>query len=82
MEWKRFGEKWLTIQLKDEEAMATLEKELETFRELGKKQVVEAMEQARTMTTTITIIAFAVGIVLIGIAIFMLARRGLSLPGH
>jgi hypothetical protein len=40
------------------------------------------MEQARTMTTTITIIAFAVGIVLIGIAIFMLARRGLSLPGH
>ena len=81
-EWKRFGEKWLTIQLKDEEAMATLEKELETFRELGKKQVVEAMEQARTMTTTITIIAFAVGIVLIGIAIFMLARRGLSLPGH
>jgi N-acetylglutamate synthase-like GNAT family acetyltransferase len=82
VEWKRFGEKWLTIQLKDEEAMATLEKELETFRELGKKQVVEAMEQARTMTTTITIIAFAVGIVLIGIAIFMLARRGLSLPGH
>jgi len=82
VEWKRFGEKWLTIQLKDEEAMATLEKELETFRELGKKQVVEAMEQARTMTTAITIIAFAVGIALICIAIFMLARRGLSLPGH
>jgi N-acetylglutamate synthase-like GNAT family acetyltransferase len=82
VEWKRFGEKWLTIQLKDEEAMATLEKELETFGKLGKKQALEAVEQARTMTTTITIIAFAVGIALIGIAIFMLARRGLSLPGH
>jgi len=81
-EWKRSGEKWLTVQLKDEGAMATLEKELETFGKLGKKQALEAVEQARTMTTTITIIAFAVGIALIGIAIFMLARRGLSLPGH
>ena len=41
--------------------MATLEKELEAFRESGKKQAAEAVEQARTLTTTITIIAFALG---------------------
>ena len=81
-EWKRSGERWLTFQLKDEEAMATLEKELEAFRESGKKQAAEAVEQARTLTTTITIIAFVLGIALIGAAIFILMRRGLSLPGH
>jgi N-acetylglutamate synthase-like GNAT family acetyltransferase len=79
-EWKYSGEKWLTLQLKNEEAMATLEKELEAFRESGKKRAAEAVEQARTMTTTITIIAFILGIVLIGIAIYLFVRRGSSLP--
>jgi len=81
-EWKRSEGKWLTIQLKNEEAIATLEKELEAFRESGKKRAAEAVEQARTMTTTITIIAFVVGIVLIGVAIYLFVRRGLSLPLH
>ena len=79
-DWKRSGEKWLTIQLKDEEAIAALEKELETFRESEKKRTAETLDQARTMTTTITIIAFILGTVLIGIAIFLFVRRGLSLP--
>jgi len=81
-EWKRSGEKWLTIQIKDEEAMARLEKELEAFRESEKKRTAETVEQAHTMTTTITIIAFTVGIILIGVAIFMLVRRGSSLTGR
>src|SRR5208282_6537009 len=32
-EWKRFEGKWYSLQLKNEEALATLEKELTTFRE-------------------------------------------------
>jgi N-acetylglutamate synthase-like GNAT family acetyltransferase len=79
-EWKPSEGKWLTIQLKNEEAIATLEKELEAFRESGKKRAAEAVEQARTMTTTITVIAFVVGIVLIGVAIYLFVRRGSSLP--
>jgi N-acetylglutamate synthase-like GNAT family acetyltransferase len=79
-EWKRSEGKWLTIQLKNEEAIATLEKELEAFRELEKKRTAQTLDQARTMTTTITIIAFVVGIVLIGVAIYLFVRRGLSLP--
>ena len=75
-EWKRSEGKWLTIQLKDEEAIAALDKELEAFRESEKKRTAEALDQARTMTTTITIIAFAVGIVLIGVAIVLFMRRG------
>jgi hypothetical protein len=79
-EWKRPGEKWLTIQLKNEEAIAALEKELEAFRESEKKRTAETLDQARTMTTTITVIAFILGIVLFGVAVFLFLRRGLPLP--
>ena len=75
-EWKHSGDKWLTIQLKNEEAIAALDKELEAFRESEKKRTAETLDQARTMTTTITVIAFVVGIVLIGVAIFLFMRRG------
>jgi N-acetylglutamate synthase-like GNAT family acetyltransferase len=79
-EWKRSEEKWLTLQLKNEEAIATLEKELELFRESEKKRTAQTLDQARTMTTTITVIAFILGIVLIGVAIYLFVRRGSSLP--
>jgi N-acetylglutamate synthase-like GNAT family acetyltransferase len=81
-EWKPSEGKWLTIQLKNEEAIATLEKELALFRESEKKRTAQTLDQARTMTTTITIIAFVVGIVLIGVAIYLFVRRGLFVPGH
>jgi N-acetylglutamate synthase-like GNAT family acetyltransferase len=75
-EWKRSEGKWLTLQLKNEEAIAALDKELEAFRESEKKRTAETLDQARTMTTTITIIAFVVGIVLIGVAFYLFMRRG------
>jgi N-acetylglutamate synthase-like GNAT family acetyltransferase len=75
-EWKRSEGKWLTLQLKNEEAIAALDKELEAFRESEKKRTEETLDQARTMTTTITIIAFVVGIVLIGVAFYLFLRRG------
>jgi N-acetylglutamate synthase-like GNAT family acetyltransferase len=79
-EWKRSGEKWLTLQLKNEEALATLEKELAAFKESEKQRTAEALDQARTLTTTITVIGFVVGIALIGLAVYLFVRRGLSLP--
>jgi hypothetical protein len=75
-EWKHSGDKWLTIQLKNEEAIAALDKELEAFRESEKKRTAETLDQARTMTATITVIAFILGIVLIGVAIYLFVRRG------
>jgi len=79
-EWKRSEGKWLTIQFKNEEAMATLEKELEAFRESGKKRAAEAAEQARTMTNLFTAMLLILGTILIGIAIYLLVRRVLSQP--
>lgn len=81
-EWKRSEEPWRTIQLKDEEAIAKLEKDLAEFKEEGKKRTAETLDQARSLTTTITIIGFSVAAVLIGIAFFLFVRRILSLPGH
>jgi len=81
-EWNRSGEKWLTFQIKDEEALAKLDKELAMFRESEKKHAAEVLDQARTLTTTITVIGFALGIILLGVAFYLLMRRGLSLPGH
>jgi N-acetylglutamate synthase-like GNAT family acetyltransferase len=77
-EWKPSEGKWLTLQLKNEEAIAALDKELEAFRESEKKRTAETLEQARTMTTTITVIAFVVGIILIGVAFYLFIRRGFS----
>ena len=75
-EWKRSEGKWLTIQLKNEEAIAALDKELEAFRESEKKRTAETLDQARTMTNTITNIIFAVAIILFGVAIYLFMRRG------
>ena len=78
--WKRPEEKWLSIQLKDEEAIAALDKELAQFRDLEKKRTAETLEQARTMTKTFTVILFILGIILIGAAFFLLMRRNPFLP--
>ena len=79
-EWKRSEEKWLTIQLKDEEAIAALDKELAQFRESEKQRTAQTLEQARTMTKTFTVIIFVLGIILIGVAIFLFMRRNPFLP--
>jgi N-acetylglutamate synthase-like GNAT family acetyltransferase len=74
-EWKHSDEKWLTFQLKDEEAIAALDNELAQFRELEKQRTAQTLEQARTMTKTFTVIMFALGIILIGLAFFLFMRR-------
>jgi N-acetylglutamate synthase-like GNAT family acetyltransferase len=79
-EWKRSEEKWLTLQLKDEEAIAAFDKELAQFRESEKKRAAETLEQAHMMTNTITVIVFILGIFLIGLAIFLFMRRNPFLP--
>jgi N-acetylglutamate synthase-like GNAT family acetyltransferase len=79
-EWKSSEDKWLSIQLKDEEAIAALDKELAQFRESEKKRAAETLEQTRTMTKTFTVILFILGIILIGAAFFLFMRRNPFLP--
>jgi N-acetylglutamate synthase-like GNAT family acetyltransferase len=73
-EWKRFEGKWYSLQLKNEAALATLEKELKTFRESEKQRTTQTLDHARTMTTIITVAGFVIGIALIGFAFYLLLR--------
>jgi len=82
VEWRRIGEPWLTFPIKDEEALAAVDKEIAVFKEAEKRQTAETMAQAKALTTTITIAGLVIGSALIGLAVFMLIHRGLALPGH
>ena len=74
--WKTADGEWLTLELKNEEAVATaLENKFAGFMDAEKQQTARVQEQARTLKTIITVIGFAIGIVGIAIAIYLLVRK-------
>ena len=58
--WANDSAPWLTLQLKNEEAMVSMEKELAIFIEAEKANTVRALEQTKTMKTIATAIGFLV----------------------
>lgn len=80
--WDRFSTSWLTIKLKDEEAMASLDKEFALFVESEKQQRGQLLDQAKIVKTVIiaglVLIVLALGVAAIWILIRQ--RNGGSLP--
>ena len=75
-EWKAFEGKWLTLELKNEEAVtAALENKFAGFIEAEKNQTAHVFEKARTLKTVITVVGFTIGILCIGIAIYLFIHR-------
>jgi N-acetylglutamate synthase-like GNAT family acetyltransferase len=76
-EWKNeFEGGWLTFQLKNEEVItAALENKFAGFMAAEKKETDRLSEKARTFRTVVTILGFAIGIVGIGIAIYLFVQR-------
>ena len=76
-EWKNeFDGGWLTLQLKNEEVIAAaLENEFAQFMAGEKKVTDRVSEKARTLKTIITILGFAIGILSVGFAIYLLIHR-------
>jgi hypothetical protein len=76
-EWKNeFDGGWLTFQLKNEEVIAVaLEKEFAPFMAGEKSETQKISEKAKTINTVITIAGFAIGILCIGIAIYLFVHR-------
>jgi N-acetylglutamate synthase-like GNAT family acetyltransferase len=67
---------WLTFQLKNEEAIAAaLEKGFAPFMAGEKSGTEKISKRAKTITLIITIVGFAIGILGIGIAIYLFAHR-------
>ena len=76
-EWKNeFDGGWLTLQLKDEAVIAAaLEKEFASFMAAEKRDTDRVAGQARTLNIILTVIGFTVGILCIGVAIYLFVRH-------
>ncbi len=76
-EWKNeFDGGWLTFQLKNEEVIAAVfEKQFAPFMAGEKSETRKISEKAKTINLIITIAGFAIGILCIGIAIYLFVRR-------
>lgn len=75
--WKNeFDGAWLTLQLKDEEAITTaLKTNFAGFMLEEKKQTERMREKAQTIRTIITVIAFGIGIFCFALAVYLLIHR-------
>jgi N-acetylglutamate synthase-like GNAT family acetyltransferase len=78
--WNDSGSSWLSLQLKDEEAIASLEKEFAMFMESEKQRSAHALGQARTLKTIVTIVAFLVAVAVFAAAayVYFLRKGGAS----
>jgi N-acetylglutamate synthase-like GNAT family acetyltransferase len=75
-EWKTSGGQWFTNELKNEEAVAAaLQNKFAGFMDAEKQQTARVAKKARILKTIITVIGFTIGILCIGIAIYLLIHR-------
>lgn len=76
-EWRNeFDGAWLTLQLKDEEAIASaLKTDFAGFMASEKKQTERVREQAQTIRAIVTVVAFGIGIFCFALAIYLLIHR-------
>ncbi|MGH7951962.1 MAG: hypothetical protein ACREFE_08590 [Limisphaerales bacterium] len=76
-EWENeFEGGWLTFQFKNEDVIAAaLEKKFAPFMAAEKRDTDRVFEKAKTINTIITVIGFAIGILSIGLAIYLFTHR-------
>lgn len=79
--WTTLPSKWLTIRLRDEEAVEiSLDKEFARFKEFEKERTDKAMRQARTLKLVATLLAIVLALLVGVISIYVFKNRGI-LPG-
>lgn len=74
--WRGIEGNWLTLKLKDEEAIASLDKEFALFMESEKARSADALEQAKKLKTLATVVAFVAAFLGFGAAVYLLLNRG------
>jgi len=80
--WDRLKPGWLTQQLRDENAVASLDKEFAMFVASEKQRSEQALGQAKILKTLVTVLAFlpAFGILAAAAYVFLTRRGGLPSP--
>jgi hypothetical protein len=81
-QWERTKPGWVTLQLKDENVMASLDKEFAMFVASEKHRSNQALGQAKMLKTIATVLAFliAFGILVAAAYIFVNRKGGLPHP--
>ena len=72
--WAGQGPDWLTLQLKDEEAILSVEKELALFMESEKRRTQRAFQHARALKIAATLVAVIFALFILA-AVFLLLRK-------
>ena len=67
---------WRTLQLKDEEALLSVDKEMAILMEAERLRTKETLEKARTFKTVFTALAFLLAFLIFGMALFVYLKRG------
>src|SRR4051794_18584643 len=79
--WNTLPPQWLTLRLRDEEAVeVSLDKEFAKFKEFEKEGTDKAMRQARTLKMVATLLAIVLALLVGVISIYVLKNSGI-LPG-
>jgi N-acetylglutamate synthase-like GNAT family acetyltransferase len=81
--WERSHPDWLTMKLKDEESLASLDKEFALFVEAEKQQRSQLLGQAKTLKTVLIVGIVVISLLFLGAAVWVLLKQrqsGVSLP--
>jgi N-acetylglutamate synthase-like GNAT family acetyltransferase len=78
--WDRTKPGWLTLQLKDENAMASLDKEFAMFVASEKHRSEQALGQAKLLKTIATVIALLIAFGILAAAVWLLMSRKAGSP--
>ncbi len=73
--WSGSGPDWLTLQLKDEQAIISMEKELALFMESEKQRSQRALQQARALKTIATFVALVLAIFVVGVMLYLFRKN-------
>jgi N-acetylglutamate synthase-like GNAT family acetyltransferase len=74
--WRTSEARWFTLRLKDEDAInSVIEKEMAAFKVYEGREVSSIREKARTMNIIFSAIGVILGIVFIGLAVYLMAQH-------
>lgn len=66
---------WLTLQLKDEQAISSMDQEIAMMMDGERRRTAATLERARTFKTFFTIVAFIIALLVIAAAIYVYFQR-------
>ena len=78
--WDRSRPGWLTLQLKDENAIASLDKEFAMFVASEKHRSEQALGQAKVLKTVVTVIALLIAFAILAAAVWVFLNRKAGSP--